>query len=307
MGGAAILNDNNTKLGLTNGVAAYIIWGLLPIYWKLVQSYEPAIVFSHRILWSFVFMLLLLLVTKQWQSFWQEFRRITKEKRSMLLLICIASLISMNWLIFIWAVQNNYVIQSSLGYYMNPLINILLGVIFLKEKLSKAQVIAFILALIAVLYLTIYYGVFPWISLSLAFSFGLYGLLKKIIHIHSMYSLTIETMIVVPFVIIYFIWTDYPVFTLSDAMVTENILLLFSGVATAVPLLLFGSAVKYLPYTTMGFLQYIAPTFMLIIGVFMYHEPFTYAHGVTFTLIWLALILYMLTTYRQFRKIQINS
>lgn len=301
------MEQNQTKLGLTNGIAAYIIWGLLPIYWKLLQSYEATIVFSHRIIWSFIFMFILLIVTKMWHGFWQELKRIIHEKRSIFLLICISGLISTNWLIFIWAVQHGYVIQSSLGYYMNPLVNILLGVIFLKEKLTKGQVIACVLAFIAVVYLTIYYGVFPWISLTLAFSFGLYGLLKKIIHMHSLYSLTMETMIILPFVILYFCITDQPIFIMSETMLTENILLLFSGAATAIPLLLFGSAVKYLPYTTMGFLQYIAPTFMLVIGVYLYHEPFTSAHGVTFSLIWLALILYMVTTYRQFRKIQNNS
>lgn len=301
---ADIVNQNQTKLGLTNGIAAYITWGFLPIYWKLLESYDAIIVFSHRIIWSFIFMLLLIFITKQWKLFWREWKRVTRNMRTFSLLLCIAFLISMNWMIFIWAVQNGYVIQSSLGYYMNPLINILLGVFFLKEKLTNAQMIACVLAFIAVCYLTIYYGVFPWISLSLAFTFGLYGLLKKLVNMHAMYGLAIETILIVPFIIVYFFVTDHPIFILTDGMLTENILLLFSGVATAVPLLLFGSAVKYLPYTTMGFLQYIAPTLMLFIGVFLYKETFTYAHGITFSLIWFALILYMMANYQEFRKMQ---
>lgn len=294
-----------TKKGLTNGITAYIIWGLLPIYWKFLESYDAFIVFSHRIIWSFIFMLFLLFITKQWKSFAKEWRRVTKHKQTFTLLFFIALLISVNWIMFIWAVQNGYVIQSSLGYYMNPLINILLGVLFLKEKLSTAQITACILAFIAVAFLTIYYGVFPWISLTLAFSFGMYGLLKKIANMHAVYSLAIETIFIVPFVIIYFIWTDKAIVIWNQDMITENILLTFSGIATAVPLLLFGSAIKYVTYTTMGFLQYIAPTLMLIIGVFFYKETFTYAHAITFSLIWFALLLYMFTNYRQFRKMQI--
>lgn len=298
------MEHNQTKKGLAYGILAYVIWGILPIYWKLLSHYDAMIVLSHRILWSFVFMVILITFTKTWEPFMLECKKLFKNRRRMLSMIIVALLISANWLVFIWAVQNGYVIQSSLGYYINPIINIILGVIFLQEKLNKSQIVACLLALIGVSFLTFYYGVFPWVSLSLAISFGLYGLLKKIANLHALYSLAIETMIVVPIVFIYFAITDHPIFIIDSHLWQENILLILSGVATAVPLLLFGSAVKYLTYTTIGFLQYIGPTLMLLIGVFVYKEAFTYAHAFTFACIWLALIVYMTATFNQFKKLQ---
>lgn len=295
---------HHTKFGLINGILAYIIWGVLPIYWKFLSSYDATIVLSHRILWSFVFMMILITFTKAWPPFLHECKKLLQNKKNLISMIIVAFLISLNWLIFIWAVQNGYVIQSSLGYYINPIINILLGVFFLQEKLNKSQITACLIALFGVSFLTLYYGVFPWVSLSLAITFGLYGLLKKIANLHAIYSLAIETMIVVPIVIVYFFITPKAIFITTEGMLGENILLIFSGLATAIPLLLFGSAVKYLTYTTIGFLQYIGPTLMLIIGVFIYKETFTYAHALTFACIWLALILYMTTTFKQFKKLQ---
>lgn len=286
------------KFGMVNGISAYLIWGLLPIYWKLLDYYGADIVFSHRIIWSFVFMIFLLLFTKQFTPFLQECKRIFTNIKSLFLMIIIALFISTNWLTFIWAVQNDYVIQTSLGYYINPLVNILLGVVVLKERLSKAQTISCILAFIGVTYMTFSYGVFPWVSLVLATSFGLYGLMKKIANIHSMYSLAIETALILPFVLIYLIYVYDFRLAMNFDLVGQNILLIFTGVATAVPLLLFGSAVRYLTYSMVGFLQYIAPTIMLFIGVFLYNEPFTFDHLITFLFIWVALVVYISSTFK---------
>src|SRR5690625_4346684 len=224
------------KFGMVNGIGAYIIWGLLPIYWKLLDYYGADVVFSHRIIWSFVFMFFLLLFTKQFKPFIQACKRVFTHKKSLFVMIFIAILISINWLTFLWAVQNGFVIQSSLGYYINPLVNILLGVIVLKERLSTVQTISCILAFIGVIFLTFSYGVFPWVSLVLATSFGLYGLLKKIANIHSMYSLAIETSLILPFVLIYLIYVYDFRLAMNFDLVGQNILLIFTGVATAVPL-----------------------------------------------------------------------
>jgi len=296
------MEQNNVKLGIFNGIFAYLIWGLLPIYWKSLYSYSADVVFSHRIIWSFVFMMLLILFTKQLKPFLHETKRIFKNKKLTILMLIIAFIISANWLIFIWAVQAGYVLQASLGYYINPLVNIFLGVIILKERLSRAQTISCVLAFIGVLFLTISYGVFPWISLSLAFSFGLYGLLKKIADIHSMYSLAIETTIILPFILFYLIYIYDVNLAMKSELVSQNLLLIFAGVATAVPLLLFGSSVRHLTYSTVGFLQYIAPTLMLVIGVFLYNETFTIYHFVTFLFIWIALIIYMGSTFKLRKK-----
>lgn len=295
------------KFGMFTGISAYLIWGLLPIYWKLLDYYGADIVFSHRIIWSFVFMIFLLIFTKQFTLFLKECKSIFANKKSIFIMMAIATLISINWLTFIWAVQNDYVIQASLGYYINPLVNILLGVVVLKERLSTAQTISCILAFIGVTFLTISYGVFPWISLVLAFSFGLYGLLKKIANIHSMYSLAIETTLILPFILIYLTYTYDFKLAMNFDLFGQNMLLLFSGVATAVPLLLFGSAVRYLTFSMVGFLQYLAPTIMLFIGVFLYNEPFTYAHFITFLLIWIALIIYMASTFQLGKRLLVRA
>src|SRR5690625_4011138 len=220
------MEQNNMKLGMINGIFAYLIWGLLPIYWKSLYSYGADVVFSHRIIWSFVFMFLLIILTKQSKPFIHETKRIFKNKKLTILMFLIALIISGNWLIFIWAVQAGYVLQASLGYYINPLVNIFLGVIILKERLSRAQTISCVLAFIGVLFLTISYGVFPWISLSLAFSFGLYGLLKKIADIHSMYSLAIETTIILPFILFYFIYIYYVYLAMKSEFLCYKLLLI---------------------------------------------------------------------------------
>jgi chloramphenicol-sensitive protein RarD len=281
------------KTGITYGILAYIIWGLLPMYWKLLDDVDAEIVLSHRILWSFGFMLIFILFGKRWTLFIAECRAIFHNKKILFIITTASVIISANWLVFIWAVQHDRVIQTSLGYYINPLVSILLGVIFLKERLSKIQVISCILAAIGVTYLTIDYGVFPWISLFLAVSFALYGLLKKVANINATFSLAIETMIITPVTLLYLLIFIGPTIGFQAGSMGINSLLLLCGVVTAIPLLLFGNAVLYIPLSMVGFLQYIAPTLMLLIGVFLYGEPFTKAHLITFIFIWISLMLYM--------------
>ena len=288
--------------GIAAGIIAYIFWGLLPIYWKWLDHISAGTVLSHRIIWSFAFMILFILFTRTWSRFTKECRKIFHNRKTLLLITTASIIISLNWLVYIWAVQSDHVVQTSLGYYINPMISILLGVLFLKERLTKAQIISCILAAAGVTYLTFSYGVFPWVSLLLAITFALYGLLKKLANIQASFSLAIETMIITPVALVYLLTNDGPsIGFIGEAGIT-NMLLLLSGAATAIPLLLFGSAVINIPLSMVGFLQYIAPTIMLILGVFLYNEPFTTAHLITFVLIWFSLILYMSSSFMNRKK-----
>lgn len=294
--------EKNVKNGIIIGLSAYLIWGLLPIYWKWLENVSPEIVLSHRIIWSFIFMAFFILVTKKTNAFLAQCKEIIKSKKTMFAIIAASIIISSNWLIFIWAVQNDRVVESSLGYYINPLMNVLLGVFVLKEKLTKAQTTSFILAGIGVTYLTISYGVFPWVSLALASTFAVYGLVKKLVNLNATFSLTLETLIVTPITLIFLIYSSGIDLGFAHETATTNLLLILSGVATAVPLLLFGIAVLHIPLSLAGFLQYIAPTIMLFLGVFLYGEDFTTAHLITFTLIWISLILFMASSLKQHKK-----
>src|SRR5690625_4031741 len=292
----------NQNKGILYGTSAYVLWGFLPIYWKLLDSAGAEIVLAHRFIWALVFMILFIIFTRRLSSFKKEWQQIIQHKKTIVIISAAAVIISLNWFTFIWAVQEDHVIQASLGYYINPLVSVLLGVLFLKEKLSPAQILSFLLAGIAVTYLTVSYGVFPWVSLILAFTFAFYGLLKKIVHISAVFSLTIETAIITPLALIYLIIFRSNLGFIHGS-ISMNVLLILAGVATAVPLLLFGSSVQLIPLSMVGFLQYIAPTIMLVMGVFLYGEPFSLAHLITFVLIWISLILYMASTFRSKKKI----
>ncbi|RKQ31496.1 EamA family transporter RarD [Oceanobacillus halophilus] len=291
--------ERQEKLGIIYTALAYLLWGVLPIYWKAVDQVPAGEILAHRIIWSFVFMLLIILFTSKWQLFMKECKEIMHDRKKFWSITLASLLISLNWLLFIWAVNSDHVIQASLGYYINPLISILLGIIVLKEKATRSQHMAFVLAGIGVLYLTISFGVFPWVSLVLAFSFAFYGLLKKTVRVSAVFGLTIETMIVTPIALIYIIYLPENTFAFTELFSTTNLLLIGAGAATAIPLLLFGSGTKSIPLAMVGFLQYIAPTLMLLLGVFLYHEVFTSAHLVAFLFIWSALLIYMASHYKR--------
>lgn len=296
------MSNNNIKSGIIYGLSAYLLWGFLPIYWKFLENVDAGAVLAHRIIWSFVFMISFILITKRWSLFIQQCKNIVTNKKVLITITIASILISFNWLIFIWAVQNGYVVQSSLGYYINPLISVLFAIVFLQEKLSQLQILSLVLAGIGVVYLTIDYGVFPWISFILAITFASYGLLKKIANVDATFGLAIETLVVTPIALVYLWFTFGANMGFQDTSYTEILLLVFSGAATAIPLLLFGMAVITIPLSMIGFLQYIAPTIMLLIGVLLYKEAFTSAHAITFGFIWLSLVLYMYSSLRNQRK-----
>jgi chloramphenicol-sensitive protein RarD len=287
------MKRSDHQLGVLSAALSYFIWGLLPIYWKLVDEVSSEEILANRVVWSFVFMVVLLTLTKKIGRLKETLIELWNQKKQLVALILASILISCNWFIYIWAVNSNHMIEASLGYYINPLVSVLLGLIILKEKLNIPQIVSLILATIGVLVLTISYGSFPWISLSLAISFGLYGLAKKMIKVDSAIGLTLETMIVTPLGIIYMVYLflqgDSSFFTISP---TIDLLLIGAGAATATPLLFFAIGAQKIPLSTLGFLQYIAPTMSLMLGIFVYGEHFTKSHLLAFVFIWSALTVY---------------
>ncbi len=301
-------SDNEQMIGILSGAGAYFLWGILPLYWKLVGQVPSEEVLAHRIIWSFAFMIIILIVLRKLTSFKIELLGIFRQPKTLAAIAFASVFITINWYAFIWAVNHDHVIQTSLGYYINPVISVLLGILFLKERLSFWQLISFALATIGVLNLVFQFGEIPWVSLILAMSFGLYGLLKKKARLGALTGLTIETLFITPFALIYLITVRTSV---ADAMYLEDPtlfgLLLGAGIVTAVPLLLFASGANRISLSMIGFLQYIAPTLMLIQGVFLYGESFTSVHLVSFVLIWAALVIFTLARTKLFRRIEPRS
>ncbi|WP_102026349.1 EamA family transporter RarD [Salirhabdus sp. Marseille-P4669] len=300
------MKRDEMKIGIMYTASAYLLWGFLPIFWKQVDHISAGQILAHRIVWSFIFMLMLLIFTKNWTRFIQECKRIMKARKKLIGITAASLLISLNWLIFIIAVNDGHVLQASLGYYINPLVSILLGVLFLKEKLTLWQIVATALAAIGVIYMTWQAGVFPLLSIILAFTFGLYGLLKKLVPLNSMFGITIETMIVTPIALLFLVQTNIGNFHTIDVLSSTTGLLLLSGIVTAVPLLLFGAGATKIPLSMVGFLQYIAPSLMLVLGVVLYHEPFTHDHFVTFSFIWAACVVYTLSRTKLFVRAEMK-
>ncbi|KUG03518.1 rard protein [hydrocarbon metagenome] len=287
--------DNEKYQGIIFAGGAYILWGILPVYWKLLQTVPALEVLAHRIVWSVIFLWVLLAITRKGSAFFTEIKGLARCPRTILGILVTGLILNLNWGTYIWAVNHDHIIQTSLGYYINPLVSVLLGIIFLHERLSLWQMLAFLLAAAGVLSLTIQYGAFPWIAVILALSFGLYGLFKKLTNLGSITGLTLETMLTSIFAISYLIYINIAgtgAFHLSFS--AAPLLLCGAGIVTAIPLLLFGAGARRLPLFLIGFLQYISPTMTLLLGVFVYHEPFTRGHLISFTVIWIGLIVFSL-------------
>src|SRR3954452_4140459 len=277
------------RSGLLAGIAAFATWGLIPVYWKLFTNISASEILAHRFVWTTGFLVGLL----SWQRRWPEVREAARSRRA--LLYCLASglAISVNWLCFIWAVNVGRVLETSLGYFMTPLMNVLFGAVFLRERLTRLQFISVLLALIGVANLTFGYGRLPWLALTLCVSFGLYGLLRKKSGVRPIPGLFLETTLLAPVAAAYLLYLQRQG---SGALNSANLwmvfLLISTGIVTGLPLVWFGHAARHLRLTTLGFLQYLAPTCSFFLGVFLYHEPFTHVHLVTFTFIWVALIIF---------------
>jgi chloramphenicol-sensitive protein RarD len=275
----------NSRAGLLYGFSAYFMWGFIPLYFRALSEVSPFTILCHRIIWSALFMGLVVSVRAEWKSIWPALR----SRRSLLLLSAGALLIALNWLIFIYAVATRQLLQASLGYFINPLLSVGLGLIFLRERLRKWQWVAVFIAACAVLNLGLRGFGFPWLALSLAGSFGFYGLVRKAVDINSLHGLMIESALLVPFAVAALVlWHPGQV-----SRPTLGILSL-SGVVTAVPLLCFGAALRRLPLSTMGFLQYVGPTLQFLVAVLLFREPLDLAKLGSFGLCWLAIVFYVL-------------
>ncbi|MBD8067418.1 EamA family transporter RarD [Bacillus sp. PS06] len=291
--------------GILYAFMAYLLWGVLPLYWKLLDTISAVEILAHRIVWSFVFVLVIIFLSKKAMKLKNEVTHLLKNRKILLGVILSSILVTGNWFIFIWAVNNNHIIETSLGYYINPLVSVLLGVLVLKERVSFWQTISFSLAGVGVLILTLQYGSFPWVSLTLAVTFGLYGLAKKLTNLDSLIGLMLETMLITPVALIFLVssfvnGTD----TFSQTSISQQLLLMGAGVATALPLLWFAQAARRIPLTMVGIIQYVSPTISLMIGVFLYNEEFTKTHMITFIFIWSALVIYSVSKTKLMLSLQ---
>jgi len=288
-----------TISGVLYAGGAFLIWGLSPVYWKAMQQVPALEIVTHRVVWSFGFLAALTLV----QHRWGEFRQVLKTPRTLLILALTTLLVSGNWLLYIWAVNAGYLLQASLGYYINPLVNVLLGMLFLKERLRRPQALAVLLACAAVALRTVSLGEPPWIALTLGFTFGLYGLIRKVAPVSSLVGLTIETLLLTAPGVAYLILLDSQAAgALLRVSRSLDILLIGSGVFTAVPLLFFNLGARRINLSSVGLMQYIAPTGMFLLAVLVYGEPFTPAQVWTFVLIWTALGIYSIDSVRAYRR-----
>lgn len=287
------------KKGLACGLSAYILWGILPVYWKLLEQVLPFEILSSRFIWSCIFVAFLIIIQKKLPMFITEVKTVFSTFKTGAAMIAAGVVISINWGSFIWAVNNGHIVETSMGYYINPLVSVLFGVIFLRERLNKMQLLAVLCACIGVGSMVWSFGKLPWVSLTLAISFALYGLIKKVLPVSSLTSIMLETLIITPIALAYeyMLWQQgLSFYAGGNAQVL--MLLAGAGVVTAIPLLLFTAGAKLLPLKIIGFLQYISPTLTLLLGVFVYGEPFTAQHLLAFGWIWGALFLFVVSQLR---------
>jgi chloramphenicol-sensitive protein RarD len=275
--------------GILYGVGAYLMWGFFPIYFKAIQAVPSLQTMFHRVVWSSLFLVTVTLIRRDWT----RFRKSIAKPRVLLVYLLSAILLAVNWLVYIYGINSEQIVETSLGYFINPLFSVALGVIFLRERLRPMQWVPIGLAAIGVLYLTLQYGSLPWIALALAFSFGMYGLIKKIAPLGALHGVTLETGILFLPALSYLVYVESQSTGAFGHLGWDvTLLLALSGIITALPLLLFASAAQAIPLVLVGILQYIAPTVQFLLGVFLYQEPFTLTLLVGFIIIWLALLIF---------------
>ncbi|MEL7326967.1 MAG: EamA family transporter RarD [Pseudomonadota bacterium] len=291
--------QQRARQGVLLAVGAYTMWGIAPIYFKSIAEVSPLEILSHRVFWSFFLLAALLHFGRQWRSV----RDIIKNKTKMMYLVSTAILVGANWLIFIWAVTSNHMLDASLGYYINPLINVLLGMVFLGERLRKLQWFAVALAACGVLVQLFVFGSVPVVAIALAMSFGFYGLLRKKVSVEAQTGLFIETLVMLPAASIFlFFIASTPTSNMFENPWQLNTLLVAAGVITTLPLLCFTGAATRLKLSTLGFFQYIGPSLMFLLAVLIYGEPFTSDKAITFAFIWGALVVFSFDGLRNNRK-----
>lgn len=281
------------RTGMMAALSTYLIWGILPLYWNLLARAEANEILAHRIVWSFFFMVIVLIVTKRWQSFKEDCRALWQDKKRGLILLLAAFIISLNWLTYIWAVNHDHVIDTSIGYYINPLMSVLFGIVFFRERISGLKKISLLLAAIGIVLMTYQLGKLPWVAVVLAVSFSIYGALKKELHLNPFSSITLETLLMMPFAVPYIgmlMASPESHFTLATPDLA--LLLMGTGVVTAVPLVLFSYGANLLPLNVLGFFQYLSPTIGLLLGIFFFHESFGMAQISALGFVWAAIVLF---------------
>jgi chloramphenicol-sensitive protein RarD len=275
--------------GILSAALAFFLWGLFPLYFHALQAVPPLQILAHRMLWSLLFLLIVLAIRRQW-----AWLAIVRQPRVLASFVASAFLLSANWLVYIWSVNNGHVIEASLGYFITPLVNIMFGFVLLKERLRPGQWGAVGIAALGVAWLTWQTGTVPWIALALAASFGAYGLMRKTAALGALEGLTLETMVLFPLAAAYVAWLSWHgqnafITTPSDS---TRLLLIAAGPLTAIPLLLFAAGARKIPLSVLGLLQYLAPTLQFLLGVWVFHEAFSRERLVGFAVIWAALVLY---------------
>ncbi|MCU7994475.1 EamA family transporter RarD [Shewanella glacialipiscicola] len=285
------MSDREYRKGILLAVSAYCMWGFAPLYFKLLNHVSATEILIHRVIWSFVFMLIIMLFI----GGFSRLRLLLKQPKQLMVLTITSIVIAGNWLLFIWAVNNDHMLDASLGYFINPLLNVLLGMLFLGERLRKLQWFAVTLASAGVLLQLISFGSIPIVSLALAGTFGFYALLRKKVNVDAKAGLLVETAVLLPVALIYLVATSD---TATASMLTNdwqlNLLLMAAGIVTSIPLLCFAGAAVRIPLSTLGFFQYIGPSIMFILAVSLFNEPFDAEKGVTFAFIWTALLIFTL-------------
>lgn len=280
---------SDARRGMLPAIAAFAIWGIFPLYFYPLRQFDALQVICHRIVWSCLFVLAVLVFRRELQSLW----RTCADPQVLLRLTCSAALITTNWLAYVWGVSHGRVVETSLGYFIGPLVNVLLGVVLLAERLTVAQWSAVGIAALGVTYLTVMTGSLPWLALTLAVSFATYGFVRKVVKVEALPGLATETLVLAPLAAGYLVWCElHGTGALSRGAPFLQLLLIASGPLTAIPLFLFAYGTRLLPYSTVGVLQYLTPSLQFACGVFVIHEPFDRTRLVGFAFIWLALLVY---------------
>lgn len=290
--------------GLLYALSAYLIWGMFPLYWKLLKAVPATQLIGHRIIWSFILLAGVLLVTRKWA----DFRAAAANGKILRTYLLAAVLVGINWYVYVWAVNAGFVLETSLGYFINPLLSVLLGVIFLREHLRPLQWVPVGLAALGVIFLTVEYGRLPWIALSLAVSFAFYGLVKKTATLNSMYGVALETgLLFIPALLFLGAqeWQGVGAFMHSSPLL--NLMMVGAGLVTTVPLILFASAARRIPLSMIGILQYITPTLQFLLGIFVYHEDFSATQAIGFGIVWAGLILFWIEGWYARRVVPVTE
>ncbi len=286
------MKDNKELVGIFYTISAFVIWGVLPLFWKLLIKINSLEITAHRIFWAFIFFLSLNIIRKKKNDIFS----LVKEKKKILLIAVSSFLLGANWFLFVWAVNHDRVVEASMGYYINPIFSIVLGMIFLREKLKKIQILAFLLATTGVIIIIVGYGKVPWVAIGLTLLFGFYGLTKKVSKVDSLISLNLETLFMLP--IVFYILIDSRIRAMEIIPLNSFyylLLLIIGGILTAIPIYFFSQGAKLIKLSYIGFFQYIAPSLNLIIGIFIFKESFTPIHFISFLFIWTSLVIFILS------------